>query len=66
MITLEELQKGIAALEPATLARFRDWFAAFDDDRFDRTIAADAESGRLDELASEALKDVRRRSARSV
>ena len=60
MTRLEKLEKDVASLAPEELARFREWFAVFESDRFDAAIAEDAASGRLDSLADAALEDFRR------
>jgi hypothetical protein len=39
------------------LAEFREWFHAFEQDEWDRQIARDAESGKLDKFAEEAIAD---------
>ncbi|MGD9739512.1 MAG: hypothetical protein AB7O56_14565 [Bauldia sp.] len=57
MSKLEDIEKAVAALAPEELARFRAWYAEFEAERFDHKIATDAEAGRLDGLAEEALRD---------
>jgi hypothetical protein len=37
--------------------QLRDWFQAFEDDDWDREIAADVAAGKLDKLEEEAVKD---------
>ncbi|MGM4907844.1 hypothetical protein AB8B21_19650 [Tardiphaga sp. 866_E4_N2_1] len=56
MSNVEDIEKAVESLPPAELERFRAWFEAFEAERFDRQIEADALSGRLDRLAEEALK----------
>lgn len=56
-MTIEDLEKALATLPPDQLAKFRDWFEAFDAARFDEKIARDAEAGRLDRLAEQAVAD---------
>jgi len=56
-MTIEDLEKAVAKLPPDELAKFRDWFEAFDAARFDDKIERDAKSGRLDRLADQALAD---------
>lgn len=56
MSNVEDIEKAVASLPPADLARFRAWFEAFEAKMFDDKIEADAWSGRLDRLAEEALK----------
>ena len=48
------------------LARFRAWFEEFDAARFDAKIEHDANSGKLDRLADEALADMRAGRAREL
>lgn len=59
MTRVEEIEKAVSALPPGDLARFRAWFEAFEADRFDARIARDAESGKLDRLAADALDDLK-------
>lgn len=56
-MTIEDLEKAVAKLPPDELAKFRDWFQAFDAARFDDKIERDAKTGRLDRLAEQALAD---------
>lgn len=58
-MTTEDIEKAIERLPPDELARFRAWFEKFDADRFDRTLEADAQAGRLDSFAEEALTEYR-------
>ncbi len=55
MITAEDIGKAIELLAPGELARFRAWFEAFDAQQFDAAIERDAQAGKLDALADEAL-----------
>ena len=55
MMTTEDIEKAIEQLAPRELARFRAWFEEFDAARFDAAIERDAEAGKLDKLAEEAL-----------
>lgn len=56
MTKIETLEQKIRELTPEELARFREWFAQFDADAWDREIEADAKSGKVDQLASRALR----------
>jgi hypothetical protein len=47
----------VESLPPVELAEFRRWFAEFDGSAWDRQIEQDAASGKLDQLAAEALAD---------
>ena len=53
-MTIEDLEKAVAKLPPDQLAKFRDWFEAFDAARFDEKFECDAKAGRLDRLADHA------------
>jgi hypothetical protein len=55
MTTAEDIEKAIEQLGPRELARFRAWFEAFDAEQFDKAIAHDATTGKLDAYAEEAL-----------
>jgi hypothetical protein len=66
MVNLESIEKAVEALPPSELAEFRHWFAEFDAAAWDRQIEQDAASGKLDDLASEALADYRSGSAREL
>jgi hypothetical protein len=66
MSSVEEIEKAVAELLPEELARFRAWFEAFDAARFDEKIDRDARSGKLDELAEQALADFRAGRAREL
>lgn len=65
-MTIEDLEKAIAKLPPDQLAKFRDWFEAFDAARFDDKIERDAKGGRLDRLAEQALADHAQGRAREL
>jgi hypothetical protein len=59
MGSVNEIEEAVRRLSAAELARFREWFAEFDADRWDRQIEDDVAAGRLDALASEAIEDLR-------
>lgn len=59
MSTAQDIGRAVERLDPDELAKFRAWFAAFDADAWDEQIDADAAAGRLDNLAAEALADLR-------
>jgi hypothetical protein len=52
---VESLESEVAKLTPQELAEFREWFAKYDADAWDRQIEADVKAGRLERLAAEAL-----------
>lgn len=59
MSTVNEIEAAIQRLSADDLAAFRAWFAAFDAAAWDRKFEQDEAAGRLDGLASEALRDLR-------
>ena len=65
-MTVEDLEKAIAKLPPDQLAKFRDWYEAFDAARFDEKIERDAKAGKLDRLAEQALAGYRQGRAREL
>ncbi|HZS64287.1 MAG TPA: hypothetical protein VFA53_07310 [Xanthobacteraceae bacterium] len=65
-MTIEELEKAVAKLPPDQLAKFRDWFEAFDAARSDQKIERDAKVGKLDRLAEQALADFRQGRTREL
>jgi hypothetical protein len=65
-MTIEDIEKAVSKLPPDQLAKFRDWFEAFDAARFDQKIERDATAGKLDRLAEEALKAHRQGHSREI
>ncbi len=59
MTKIEKLEHDVRGLTPKELAKFREWFAAFDAAEWDRQFEADVSAGRLDTLADAALADHR-------
>ncbi len=59
MTTVEDIERAMEKLPGADLARLREWFDAFEAERFDRRIEADAVAGKLDALAQDALTEFR-------
>ena len=57
MGNVKSIEKAVEALPPAELAEFRRWFAEFDAAAWDRQLEQDAASGKLEQLAAEALAD---------
>ena len=55
MTRVEQLENDIMALSRSELAALRDWFQSYLADEWDKQIEADAEAGKLDHLAHEAL-----------
>jgi hypothetical protein len=59
MGSVQEIEQAVLKLSAPELAAFRDWFAEFDAEAWDRQIEGDIAAGRLDALAAEALADLR-------
>lgn len=57
MTRVEKLEGDVQELTSEELATFRAWFAEYDWPAWDRQVAEDADHGRLDFLADEALQD---------
>ncbi len=66
MSELEQLERRIKSLSADDLAKFREWFVEFDWAAWDAQIEADAKSGRLDRLISEAAAEVKANKARDL
>lgn len=60
-MTQQSIQNAVRQLSPEDLAAFRVWFDEFDAALWDRQLEADVAAGRLDQLAEEALQDLRER-----
>lgn len=59
MSKIEIIEDQIKGLSREELARFREWFAAFDGEFWDRQFEADVQAGKLDGLAETALRNHR-------
>ena len=59
MTTISDIEDAVRRLSRADLAAFREWFDRFDAEAWDRQFEQDAHEGRLDDLANEALEDLR-------
>lgn len=57
MSSVEAIEQQIKKLSPAELAELGTWFAEFASDAWDAQIEQDAEAGKLDQLAANALKE---------
>lgn len=66
MENVKSIEHAVESLPPLELAEFRRWFAEFDEHAWGRQIEEDASSGKLDQLAAEALADYRAGSARQL
>ncbi|HEV8610265.1 MAG TPA: hypothetical protein VGS98_09385 [Thermoanaerobaculia bacterium] len=66
MTKIEELEKKIEELSARELSLFREWFAAFDAEIWDRQIESDVAEGKLDRLADEAIAADKRGDSRDI
>lgn len=66
MSSVEEIERAVAELAPEDLQRFREWFAEFDAELWDRRIERDLGSGRLDALIEEAREEHRKGRTRPL
>ena len=57
MQAVQELQSAVSQLSVEELARFREWFDKFDAEVWDRQFEEDAKSGKLNQLANQAIAD---------
>jgi len=57
MSRVASIESQVKDLSPEELAAFREWFAQFDAEAWDREFEADAKGGKLDSLAERALRD---------
>ena len=57
MTTIDQIERAVQGLSEAELAEFRAWFADYDHAQWDEKLAEDVRSGKLDQLANEALSD---------
>jgi hypothetical protein len=64
-MSIEDIEKAVAGLPPDQYAEFRTWFEEFEADRFDRRIERDAQAGKLDRLADQAIDDLRNQVGRT-
>ena len=66
MSKVETLEREIEKLSAEELAAFRDWFANYDADAWDRQMEADVKAGKLDRLAAEALAEHKRGDTKAI
>ncbi len=57
MEKVKKIEREVENLSPVEIARFRQWFAVFDAEAWDRQFEADVAAGKLDALADRALRD---------
>lgn len=57
MLSVQSIEEAIQQLPEPDLTEFRRWFAQFNDVIWDKQIENDAQAGKLDHLAAEALAE---------
>ena len=57
MFTIQEIEQAVLKLSPSELASFREWFDELDAEIWDKQFEMDVKSGKLDELANQAIAD---------
>lgn len=66
MTKIQIIEKEVKSLNKKELAEFRDWFQEFDAEAWDAQIEQDAQVGKLDEIAQEALDEHERGESRAL
>lgn len=66
MSEVEHLELRVRNLSAEDLARFREWFLEFDETVWDKQIAGDFASGKLDQLMQEAKAEFERGESRDL
>ena len=57
MSRVDTIEKEVCKLSPRKLTAFREWFARYDAEAWEKQLEADIKAGRLDQLAEESLAD---------
>lgn len=60
MSTVQEIKKAITQLPKDDLVVLREWFEEFEAKMWDKQFEEDAQSGKLEKLANEAIADFRK------
>ncbi|MEO8348777.1 MAG: hypothetical protein ABI610_07685 [Acidobacteriota bacterium] len=66
MSKIEALEKEVEKLSRSELEAFRNWFAQFDSEVWDRQLESDVASGKLDSLAEDAITAYKRGESRKL
>ncbi len=59
MTTVQEIENAVTLLPKPELDRFRIWFEKFDANVWDKQFEEDVQTGKLDQMADQALKDLK-------
>jgi hypothetical protein len=57
MSNVKEIEDAVSHLSPKEFEAFRAWFEEYESQHWDSQFEKDVESGRLDSIAQEALKE---------
>ena len=66
MSSVREIETAISKLSRHELSAFRAWFSDFDAAAWDKQIEEDVAAGHLDDLADEAIRDLREGRCRDL
>jgi len=66
MTQVEAIENAIKRLSAPELEQLWDWLVQYDADLWDKQIQSDAESGKLDKFAKEALNDYKAGKAKEL
>ncbi|MBE9048031.1 hypothetical protein IQ255_27160 [Pleurocapsales cyanobacterium LEGE 10410] len=66
MSEIKEIEEAVKKLSEEDLRKFRAWFASYDADIWDKQVEYDAASGKLNEMANEALSEYKEGKAREL
>ncbi len=66
MTSILDIEQAVQQLSAHELAEFSRWFTQFNETVWDAQIEADADAGKLDKLATEALAEYNNGSAREL
>jgi len=66
MLSIQSIELAIEQLPAQEQTEFLKWFATFDETAWDAQIEADANAGKLDGLAAEALAEYQSGKAREL
>ena len=56
-MNVQELEQAVSRLSLAEFVQFAEWFAAYQQDIWDKQIAEDVKAGRLDRLIAQAHRE---------
>jgi len=59
MSTIEEIESAVSLLAPSDYEKFSQWLSDYHNRMWDKEMEQDAQAGRLDTLAKEALDDLK-------